>query len=806
MKSQFKKLFVVTIVLLAFGLLSFGHVNAEETNGIRFDFGENNVQLSDSLSIKVVNDRETTTLQISETGNEIYEKNLSFVQVTGFHQVDIEDETYGVITYRHHGSANALYFEVINLNSSQVEVVYTSDVFERATIEMIEDKITIEYADYAENDSMANPSAIIKQDFVIKENTVETGEAEKIALEKGKSTGQLQSKKKTYVNPSFAEINKMLTEKAIEADIPPEVLKAIAYQESRWRQYWTWDEFPESRKSCKAAGNRTIDWDGSNVVIGFDCIGIGIMQISDHIFMPAGKAKDQYIQRLKDDIEFNIDEGIKILKGKWNLSKSGRIPKINDNNPMVLENWYFAIMAYNGLSKRNDPNPDVNSYMPFQELVFNHIRKFSEVDVTPFPTQILDIYYPNNGNIIHFRSDKYQINGPFHYSGQSLKSGKVAYTNVNEGAELKNGYGEKAKVKTILPKGTKVTITGNYRTHSTYKQHYLMFPVKTSTGDTGWISSGDLNLKEYTGVYNLSGKDRFETSVAISKHGWNKSDAVVIGRGDLPIDALTGSVLASGLDSPLLLTRNDRLTPAVKDEILRLRPSQIYILGGEGAISLDIENTLKSLYKGVKVERLRENDRYGTAKEVAQKIASKYNVKEVFITTGSEKSSDPLSIAPYAGEKNIPILLTQNNKLSEAAKAFINENGVSKVTIIGGDTAVSASVENELNKLVGSANVDRVSGKSRFDTTTAIINKYYNLGKLDNIFVAQGMDIADALSAAPLAAKQQSPLVLTLSDNVPDSVQSWLKSKVKTNPDLYFLGGSGAIANNVRSHMINLVR
>ena len=55
-------------------------------------------------------------------------------------------------------------------------------------------------------------------------------------------------------------MNKLLTEAAIEADIPPEVVKAIAWEESDWQQF--------------KAGKPNVSFDG----------GIGIMQVTDYDF------------------------------------------------------------------------------------------------------------------------------------------------------------------------------------------------------------------------------------------------------------------------------------------------------------------------------------------------------------------------------------------------------------------------------------------------------------------------------------------------------------------------------------------
>ena len=105
--------------------------------------------------------------------------------------------------------------------------------------------------------------------------------------------------------------------------MPSAILMAIAYQESGWRQF-------------DASGNTVI---GSNATSQ----DIGIMQINS-----SGRTD---IDRLMTDIDYNIETGARILDGKWKLA-----PGIGDRDRNVLENWYYAIWAYNGLSSTNNPN------------------------------------------------------------------------------------------------------------------------------------------------------------------------------------------------------------------------------------------------------------------------------------------------------------------------------------------------------------------------------------------------------------------------------------------------------------------
>ncbi len=123
-------------------------------------------------------------------------------------------------------------------------------------------------------------------------------------------------------NPTFQQMNCLLTNAAIKADIPPEVVKAVATQENG-----SWKQFDEN-------GEPIISGDG----------GIGLMQITN---------KDNLDQeKLKYDISYNIEEGIKILNSMYDRND---LPKIKGAGREVIENWYFPIMAYNGTKPVNSP-------------------------------------------------------------------------------------------------------------------------------------------------------------------------------------------------------------------------------------------------------------------------------------------------------------------------------------------------------------------------------------------------------------------------------------------------------------------
>lgn len=152
------------------------------------------------------------------------------------------------------------------------------------------------------------------------------------------------------------EKKELISKVARDEKIPAEILKAIAMAETNFMQY--------------KDGKPLVTEDG----------GIGIMQIT------ADEAELERLnlnkEQLKYDTEYNIKAGAKILKDKWNLAGK-KIPKINTHNPEIFEHWYFAVMAYNGVSYKNDPNKSSNTY---QEKVFKYIEDNGLIDISEFPT------------------------------------------------------------------------------------------------------------------------------------------------------------------------------------------------------------------------------------------------------------------------------------------------------------------------------------------------------------------------------------------------------------------------------------
>lgn len=117
-------------------------------------------------------------------------------------------------------------------------------------------------------------------------------------------------------------------------------------------------------------------------------------------------------------------------------------------------------------------------------------------------------------------------------------------------------------------------------------------------GGSGVISDAVVSaLAAYTtgAVTRLAGQDRYATAAAISAATWRQSDIVYLATGANFPDGLAGGAAAGALDVPMLLVRGTDVPSVVGQEIIRLHPTRIVILGGTGAVSAAVAAELTAL-------------------------------------------------------------------------------------------------------------------------------------------------------------------------------------------------------------------
>ncbi|KAJ52084.1 N-acetylmuramoyl-L-alanine amidase [Clostridium tetanomorphum] len=209
------------------------------------------------------------------------------------------------------------------------------------------------------------------------------------------------------------------------------------------------------------------------------------------------------------------------------------------------------------------------------------------------------------------------------------------------------------------------------------------------------------------------------------------------------------------------------------------------ILNGDNVVA---SNTLSSS------QRLWGKDRYETAANISE---AGWGFSKYAIIASGEGYADALCAAPLAKISEAPILLTNSNELNKNTLDELKRLEVKHVYIVGGEASVSKEVEEKIKYLTG-ADVERLQGKDRYETSIKIAEK---LGKPNKLIIASGEGYADALSAAPVAAIKAIPIVLTKSKELPTSAKKYINNLEIDNT--YIIGGEASVSNNIKDLVPN---
>lgn len=285
----------------------------------------------------------------------------------------------------------------------------------------------------------------------------------------------------------------------------------------------------------------------------------------------------------------------------------------------------------------------------------------------------------------------------------------------------------------------------------------------------------------------LAGSDKYRTAVEIAQAGWKESEYVILVRGDDYADALCAGPLAGKYNAPILFTEKYSLNSYTLMEIRRLKADKVIIIGGYGAISRSIDNTLDS--EGIdEVERIYGDNRFETSVKIAQRLGS----KEVALATGGEYA-DALSVSAIAAVKGFAILLTNPNSLPKVVEDHLKNYKIAKVYIIGGEKAISKSIESQVGSSV------RLAGENRYATNCLVLKHFEDDFDFNRIFAAPGEgkdNYTYALAGAVLAAQTSSPIVLN-SSILPEETKSYIQEKMTVACKIIVLGNTNVVPTSV---------
>ena len=371
--------------------------------------------------------------------------------------------------------------------------------------------------------------------------------------------------------------------------------------------------------------------------------------------------------------------------------------------------------------------------------------------------------------------------------------------------------------------------------------YYASHKDLTTTGETKVVTVKSTNEKEIQSLYKMltnggyevgivAGANRYETAVNVAKaqgiteitagKAANKdNNDIVIVNGESLVDGLAAAPLAARLKwnaqatgTAVLLSKTDSLPKETKDYLesllvnvsnSKIKNVKIHLVGGESVLSESLVEELKDM--GFSVERYGGDNREETSLEVAEAVETLVGDKTDAFIVGGNGEADAMSIAAIAADKTNtrPIIVSSVHGLTKDALKYVKARHNKTMTIIGGESVVSAEEYAKLDALTDDNKaVKRIAGKNRFETNAAIIKEYAKSNFAEAVLVKDGQsnkgELIDALSAANYAAKNGAPIVLA-TDKITDAQKVELLGKKATNMTKLTQVGQGVARTTLES-------
>jgi putative cell wall-binding protein len=209
---------------------------------------------------------------------------------------------------------------------------------------------------------------------------------------------------------------------------------------------------------------------------------------------------------------------------------------------------------------------------------------------------------------------------------------------------------------------------------------------------------------------------------------------------------------------------------------------------------------------GKTAERIWGNSRYSTATGISKRHFPTRTGGTVILTSG-ENWPDATSGSVLASAYNGPLLLTGASSLHNETKIEINRIKPVRVVVLGGTTAVSNTVVNQVKTIVPNATVQRIAGSNRYDSAAKVADRIYALNGSrinDNTaIVVTGGNFPDAITVGSVAAAKRYP-ILYVSTTLPAETKSAL-TRLGIKRTLV-VGGTTAIPDSVKNQLPGAIR
>ncbi len=251
----------------------------------------------------------------------------------------------------------------------------------------------------------------------------------------------------------------------------------------------------------------------------------------------------------------------------------------------------------------------------------------------------------------------------------------------------------------------------------------------------------------------VGGADRYEVSAAVAKRAYPGGAAVAyVVTGESFPDALSAAPAAVTEDGPLLLTTRDSVPEVVLEELRRIAPERIVVVGGPASVS---ERVVSILGEIAATERIGGADRFEVSRNVLKTVFTD-DIRKVYVATGGSYP-DALSAAAIAGSERRPVILVDGSadRLDAETEDALGSLNLYATTVVGGYQTVSEGIDDSLQAM---APTTRLGGVDRYDTSRLM--NAATRQTITHAYLVSGEKFPDALVGSAWAG-QDDVLVFT---------------------------------------------
>ena len=191
------------------------------------------------------------------------------------------------------------------------------------------------------------------------------------------------------------------------------------------------------------------------------------------------------------------------------------------------------------------------------------------------------------------------------------------------------------------------------------------------------------------------------------------------------------------------------------------------------------------------IKRLAGDNRYATAAKLSSTMYKTANT--VVLATGLTYQ-DALVAVPLAAAYDAPLLLGTEKHITDQTLAELKRLKAKNVIVVSTNGAIGSKAKAELKGY----KVTSIAGKNYYETATKVAKALQAKTKKapDTIFFATDSAFADALSASPIAAIKNAPIIyLKNKGSIDSATANYLKSVKGKVKNAYVIGGDGVISD-----------